>query len=120
MSKIPSKEKPQPQPNSLNNLDQEDLKIMQDSLFSSTPRFSIMLVLSIHRKIGFTELRQLLQFTPGNLDYHTKSLIEAGFVRKYTKLALPRSLTMFAITNEGIDQFQEYTRHLKSIIPDFF
>lgn len=100
-------------------IQQDDLKIMQDCPFSSTARFSIMLVLSIHRKIGFTELRHLLQFTPGNLDHHTKMLIEAKYIRKYTKLTLPRSLTMFAITPEGMKQFKEYTSHLKSIIPDF-
>jgi DNA-binding transcriptional ArsR family regulator len=45
------------------------------------PYLTIMLLLYLHKKVGFTELQKLLQLTPGNLDHHLRKLTQAGYIK---------------------------------------
>ncbi|MFW9998066.1 MAG: ArsR/SmtB family transcription factor, partial [Candidatus Odinarchaeota archaeon] len=51
---------------------------LKDKTISEPHRFMIMLVLCLNGEMEFTELQQLLDMTPGNLDHHIKTLIKAG------------------------------------------
>ena len=50
-------------------------------IFSDQQRFTIMLLLYLHKKAGFTQLQKLLGLTPGNLDYHIRKLEEIGLLK---------------------------------------
>ena len=59
----------------------EPLEILEkEEIFSAPPRLTIMLLLYLHRKTGFTEMQKLLQLTPGNLDHHIRKLKQFGYV----------------------------------------
>jgi DNA-binding MarR family transcriptional regulator len=85
------------------------------SIFSAQQRFTIMLLLYLHKKAGFTELQRLLQLTPGNLDHHVRRLEEAGYVK--TRHVLDwRPLKVIEITRAGAMAFKEYAINLRQLL----
>jgi DNA-binding MarR family transcriptional regulator len=84
-------------------------------IFSAPHRLTIMLVLYLHRKAGFTELQRLLKLTPGNLDHHIRKLQEAGYVKTRKALAW-RPLTVIEITREGAQAFRDYAVKLRKLL----
>ena len=92
----------------------------EERVFQSQPRFSIMYLLFLKRRIGFIELKQLLGLTPGNLDHHIRKLEETNLVHSRRMLSW-RPLVMIEITTSGADIFREYIVKLKGLletIPD--
>lgn len=84
-------------------------------IFSAQQRFTIMLVLYLHKRAGFTELQKLLQLTPGNLDHHVRKLEEAGYVK--TRHVLDwRPLKVIEITKAGAMAFREYAMNLRQLL----
>ena len=85
------------------------------SIFSAQQRFTIMLILYLHKKAGFTEVQRLLQLTPGNLDHHIRRLEEAGYVK--TRHVLDwRPLKVIEITRAGAMAFKEYAINLRQLL----
>lgn len=92
----------------------------EEKVFQSQPRFSIMYLLFLKRKIGFIELKQLLSLTPGNLDHHIRKLEEIDLVVSRRMLSW-RPLVIIAITPSGVEIFRKYIFKLKGLlsnIPD--
>ncbi|MGY5859355.1 MAG: transcriptional regulator [Candidatus Thorarchaeota archaeon] len=92
----------------------------EERVFQSQPRFSIMYLLFLKRKIGFIELKELLDLTPGNLDHHIKKLEDIGFVHS-RRIISWRPLVVITITPSGVSSFREYIVKLKGLlsnIPD--
>jgi DNA-binding MarR family transcriptional regulator len=84
-------------------------------IFSAQQRFTIMLLLYLHKKTGFTELQKLLQLTPGNLDHHVRKLEEVGYVK--TRHVLDwRPLKVIEISKEGSRAFREYAINLRQLL----
>jgi DNA-binding MarR family transcriptional regulator len=93
---------------------------VEEKVFQSQPRFSIMYLLFMKRKIGFIELKQLLGLTPGNLDHHIRKLEDISLVRSRRMLSW-RPLVVVEITASGAEIFKEYIVKLKGLlanIPD--
>ena len=87
----------------------------KDGVFSAQQRFSIMLLLYLHKRVGFTELQKLLQLTPGNLDHHIRKLEEVGYVK--TRHVLDwRPLKVIEISKAGSQAFRDYAMNLKKIL----
>lgn len=91
--------------------------LKKGEIFSALPRLTIMLLLFLHRKVGFTEIQKLLQLTPGNLDHHLRKLKQAGYI-KTRKAFSWRPLTIIEITNEGALAFREYAINLKKLLEE--
>jgi DNA-binding MarR family transcriptional regulator len=92
----------------------------EEKVFQSQPRFSIMYLLFLKRKVGFIDLQQLLGLTPGNLDHHIRKLEETGLVRSRRMLSW-RPLVVIEITPSGTETFRAYVFKLKQLlqgIPD--
>ena len=87
----------------------------EERVFQSQPRFSIMYLLFMKRKIGFIELKQLLKLTPGNLDHHLRKLEEPGLVRCRRILSW-RPLVVVEITFSGAQTFREYIVKLRDLL----
>jgi DNA-binding MarR family transcriptional regulator len=87
----------------------------EERVFQSQPRFSIMYLLFLKRKIGFIELKQLLKLTPGNLDHHLRKLEESGLVRSRRMLSW-RPLVIVEITHSGAETFRGYIFKLKGLL----
>ncbi|TFG10421.1 ArsR family transcriptional regulator [Candidatus Thorarchaeota archaeon] len=89
----------------------------EERVFQSQPRFSIMYLLFLKRKIGFIELKELLDLTPGNLDHHIKKLEETGFVHSRRVLSW-KPLVVITITPSGTNTFRDYILKLKTLLSD--
>ncbi len=99
-----------------NTLDLSD----EEKVFQSQPRFSILYLLFLKRKVGFIELKELLGLTPGNLDHHIKKLEDAELVTSQRVISW-RPLVVVKITPKGTEAFREYIVKLKALlegIPD--
>lgn len=92
----------------------------EEKVFQSQPRFSIVYLLFLKRRVGFIQLKELLKLTPGNLDHHLKKLEDVGLVKSRRVLSW-RPLVVVEITSEGIEIFRKYIVKLRSLlerIPD--
>ncbi len=92
----------------------------EEKVFQSQPRFSIVYLLFLKRKVGFLELKQLLGLTPGNLDHHIRKLEEVGIVKSRRVISW-RPLVVIEITPYGNSIFRKYIVKLRSLlenIPD--
>ncbi|TFG28371.1 ArsR family transcriptional regulator [Candidatus Thorarchaeota archaeon] len=89
----------------------------EERVFQSQPRFSIMYLLFLKRKIGFIELKELLELTPGNLDHHLKKLEDAGLVKNRRVISW-RPLVVVEITTEGSAIFRKYIVKLRSLLEE--
>ena len=94
-----------------------NLILPEDKLFTPSIRLTIMILLLTHKKINFTELQKLLNLTPGNLDHHVKKLEKAGYVKVYKKLSPLRSpLTLIEVTSTGKLSFESYLKNFRDIL----
>jgi len=96
--------------------DAAPIEILEKSgIFSAQQRFTIMFLLYLHKKAGFTELQKFLQFTPGNLGHHIRKLEEAGYVKTHHVLSW-RPLKVIEISKEGALAFREYAVNLRQLL----
>jgi len=70
-------------------------------------RLAIVSALAINEKLSFSELRQILDTTDGNLSVHARKLEEAGYVEcsKYFAHRVPR--TDYRLTAKGRQALME-------------
>lgn len=87
----------------------------EERVFHSQPRFSIMYLLFLKRKIGFIELKQLLKLTPGNLDHHLRKLEGSNLIRSRRMLSW-KPLVVIEITPSGLEVFRVYITKLKGFL----
>ncbi len=93
--------------------------IERGDIFSAQHRFTIMFLLYLHRKAGFTELQRLLGVSPGNLDHHLKKLSEAGYVK--TSFVIDwRPLKVIEITSLGAKTFREYAAKMRELLRQIY
>jgi DNA-binding MarR family transcriptional regulator len=79
-------------------------------------RLVIMSLLAASPQLSFTELRDTLNLTDGNLTAHVRTLQEAGFVAVTKSFEGPRSLTTFSLTPKGSRAFTAYIDLLEQIV----
>jgi len=79
-------------------------------------RLPIVSLLAASPELTFTELRDALGMTDGNLSVHIKTLQEAGFVAVTKSYRNQRPLTTCALTAEGRKAFSEYIDLLEQIV----
>lgn len=79
-------------------------------------RLGIMSALSVNRKMSFSELKDLLQTSDGNLSKHARRLEDAGYVSctKQFSGRVPR--TEFSLTPTGRKMFERHLRHMETLI----
>jgi len=87
-----------------------------DALIHERVRLGIVSALSVHERLAFTELRQVLDTTDGNLSAHARKLEDAGYIecRKAFAGRVPR--TDYALTSLGKARLKEYVAHMEALI----
>lgn len=87
-----------------------------DRLIHERLRLGIISALAVNEALGFTELRDMLKTSDGNLSVHARKLEEAGYV-SCTKSFVGRTPhTEFAITTDGRAALQRYLSHMEALI----
>ena len=87
-----------------------------DRVIHEKGRLAIMSMLAASPELSFTELRNTLNMTDGNLTTHIRTLQEAGYVSVTKSFQNNRPLTTCSLTPSGKKAFTNYINLLESII----
>lgn len=87
-----------------------------DRVIHEQGRLAIMSLLAASTELSFTELRDTLKMTDGNLTTHIRTLQEAGYVVVAKSFQNNRPLTTCAMTAAGRKAFSAYINLLEKII----
>lgn len=87
-----------------------------DALIHERVRLGIVSALAVSDRLAFTELRNILDITDGNLSAHARKLEDAGYIecRKSFAGRVPR--TDYALTPLGRARLTEYLEHMEALI----
>jgi len=87
-----------------------------DRVIHEKGRLAIMSMLAASPELSFTEMRDTLNMTDGNLTTHIRTLQEAGYISVTKSFRDNRPLTTCALTAAGKKAFTNYINLLESII----
>jgi DNA-binding MarR family transcriptional regulator len=87
-----------------------------DRVIHEKGRLAIMSMLAASPELAFTDLRDTLSMTDGNLTTHIRTLQEAGYVAVAKSYQNNRSLTTCSLTAAGRKAFAEYVNLLEQIV----
>jgi len=93
-----------------------ELMLQLDRVIHEKGRLAIMSLLAASPELSFTELRDTLNMTDGNLTTHIRTLQEAGYVSVTKSYFNKRPLTTCALTPAGRKAFAEYVSMLEKIV----
>lgn len=87
-----------------------------DKIIHERIRLGIISALAVNESLSFTDLKNLLSTTDGNISVHARKLEEAGYLtcEKSFKNRVP--LTEYKITSEGRDALARYLNHMEALI----
>jgi len=87
-----------------------------DRVIHEKGRMAIMSLLAANPELSFTELREALTMTDGNLSVHLRTLQEAGYVGLTKSFQNRKPLTTCSLTAAGRKAFSEYIDLLDEIV----
>lgn len=87
-----------------------------DRVIHEKGRLAIMSMLAASPELSFTEMRDALNMTDGNLTTHIRTLQEAGYVSVTKSFRHNRPLTTCALTPAGRKAFSNHLNLLEQII----
>jgi DNA-binding MarR family transcriptional regulator len=87
-----------------------------DRVIHEKGRLAIMSMLAASPELSFTDLRDTMGMTDGNLTTHIRTLQEAGYISVTKSFQNNRPLTTCALTAAGRKAFAHYINLLERII----
>ena len=87
-----------------------------DKVIHEKSRMAIMSMLAGSPELSFTELRNSLKMTDGNLITHIRTLQKSGYVSVSKSFRENRPLTTCSLTVSGIRAFNDYVSLLERIV----
>jgi DNA-binding MarR family transcriptional regulator len=87
-----------------------------DRVIHEKGRLAIMSMLAASPDLSFTELRDALEMTDGNLTTHIRTLQEAGYISVSKSYKKNRPLTTCSLTVAGKKMFSNYVNLLEQIV----
>ena len=87
-----------------------------DRVIHEKGRLAIMSMLAASPELSFTELRDALEMTDGNLTSHMRTLQEAGYMAVSKSYENNRPLTTCSLTAGGRKAFAGYINLLEQIL----
>ena len=87
-----------------------------DKVIHEKSRMAIMSMLAASPDMSFTELRDALNMTDGNLTTHIRTLQRAGYVTVAKSFQNNRPLTTCSLTEDGKTAFRGYVNLLEGIV----
>ncbi len=87
-----------------------------DKIIHERMRLGIISALAANESLSFSDLKDLLNTTDGNVSVHARKLEEAGYLvcEKSFKGRVP--LTEYRITTAGRDALDRYLNHMEALI----
>jgi DNA-binding MarR family transcriptional regulator len=87
-----------------------------DRVIHEKGRLAIMSLLAATPELAFTELRDTLEMTDGNVTTHIRTLQEAGYIAVAKSYQNNRPLTKCSLTAAGRKAFADYIALLEQIV----
>ena len=87
-----------------------------DRVIHEKGRLAIMSLLAAAPQLSFTEIRDTMSMTDGNLSVHIRTLQEAGYVAVTKTFQQRKPLTTYALTSQGREAFSNYIDLLEQIV----
>lgn len=87
-----------------------------DRVIHEKGRLAIMSLLAASAELSFTEMRDVLDMTDGNITTHIRTLQEAGYVAVTKSFQNNRPLTTCSMTQAGRRAFAGYIDLLEQIV----
>ena len=87
-----------------------------DKIIHERMRLGIISALAANEKLSFTELKNLLATTDGNISVHARKLEDAGYVTCEKSFNGRVPLTEYAVTTEGREALERYLNHMEALI----
>jgi len=87
-----------------------------DRVIHEKGRLAIMSLLAASPQLSFTEMRDTLSMTDGNLTAHMRTLQEAGYASVTKEFQGGRPLTTYSLTAQGRKAFATYINLLEQIV----
>ena len=87
-----------------------------DKVIHERMRLGIISALAANPKLSFTDLKNLLNTTDGNISVHARKLEDAGYVTCEKSFKGRTPLTEYAITSSGREALDRYLNHMEALI----
>lgn len=87
-----------------------------DKVIHERMRLGITSALAANEKLSFTELKNLLDTTDGNISVHARKLEDAGYITCEKSFNGRVPLTEYAITTAGREALERYLNHMEALI----
>lgn len=87
-----------------------------DRVIHEKGRMAIMSMLAATAELSFTEMRDALGMTDGNITTHIRTLQEAGYISVAKSYQKNRPLTTCSLTPSGRKAFVDYVNLLEQIV----
>jgi len=89
-----------------------------DPMIHERLRLGILSALVVQESLSFTELRELLQTTDGNLSVQARKLEEAGYVVCDKRFEDRKPKSTYRLSTQGRLALEEYLEKLSGLLPD--
>ena len=90
--------------------------LLLDRIIHERGRLAIMSLLAASPQLSFTEMRDTLSMTDGNLSVHIRTLQEAGYIAVTKAYRQRKPQTTCALTPNGKQAFAQYIDLLEQIV----
>src|SRR5688572_28090066 len=87
-----------------------------DKVIHERMRLGIISALAANEKLSFTDLKNLLNTTDGNISVHARKLEDAGYVTCEKSFKGRTPLTEYSITRSGRAALDGYLNHMEALI----
>ena len=87
-----------------------------DKIIHERMRLGIISALAANEKLSFSDLKNLLNTTDGNISVHARKLEDAGYVTCEKSFKGRTPLTEYKITVDGRAALDRYLNHMEALI----
>src|SRR6188768_2778451 len=87
-----------------------------DKVIHERMRLGIISALAANAKMSFTELKNLLNTSDGNISVHARKLEDAGYLECLKSFNGRVPLTEYKITTDGREALNRYLNHMEALI----
>ncbi len=87
-----------------------------DKVIHERLRLGIISALAANDKLSFSELRNLIKTSDGNISVHARKLEDAGYLVCQKSFKGRTPLTEFRITADGRKALERYLNHMEALI----
>ena len=87
-----------------------------DRVIHEKGRLAAMSLLAASPQLSFTDIRDTLKMTDGNVTAHLRTLHEAGYISVTKNMEGTRAITTYALTATGRKAFSAYLDLLEEIV----